>query len=124
MLFEFCQWAIGRFKLPARRHIRLYRGVDSVGEFCTLGAGMGRDILVRLNNIVSFAGDRTQAGQLGAYILETEVPVVKLIFFNDLLPRHPLRGEAEYLVIGETYRVRLTVCIRSGGRCIRTQAGL
>jgi hypothetical protein len=109
LLFEFCQWAIARFKMPACRHIRLYRGVDNVGEFCALGAANGREILVRLNNIVSFSSDRTHAGQFGAYILETDVPVVKLLFFNDLLPRHPLRGEAEYLVIGGNYRVRLTV---------------
>lgn len=109
LLFEFCQWVIARFKTPSRRHIRLYRGVDNVGEFCTLGPGNGREVLVRLNNIVSFSSDRTHAGQFGAYILETEVPVVKLLFFNDLLPCHPLRGEAEYLVIGGNYRVRLTV---------------
>jgi hypothetical protein len=34
---------------------------------------------VRFNNIVSFT-DRRRASEFGAYILEVEVPMVKLIF--------------------------------------------
>ncbi|MDD2769775.1 MAG: NAD(+)--dinitrogen-reductase ADP-D-ribosyltransferase [Methylococcus sp.] len=109
LLYEFCQWAIARFKLPARSHLKLFRGVYNVGEFCELGVRKGGERLVRLNNIVSFTSDRTQAGQFGTYILETDVPIVKLLFFNDLLPRHPLRGEAEYLVIGGNYNVKLSM---------------
>ncbi|MDD1631991.1 MAG: NAD(+)--dinitrogen-reductase ADP-D-ribosyltransferase, partial [Methylococcaceae bacterium] len=30
-----------------------------------------------------------------------------LVFFNELLPRHALHGESEYLVIGGDYRVKV-----------------
>jgi hypothetical protein len=38
-------------------------------------------------------------------ILTARVPVHKIVFFNTLLPVHPLKGEGEYLVIGGEYRV-------------------
>lgn len=33
------------------------------------------------------------------------LPLVKILFYNDLLARHPLKGEAECLVIGGEYEV-------------------
>jgi hypothetical protein len=96
--------------------MRLYPGVDNVGEFCALGAGNGREVLVRLNNIVSFTGDRTHAGQFGAPILEIEVPVVKLLFFNDPLPRHPC---AEKPSIWKAYGIRNPVHLDRGWPMIR-----
>jgi NAD+--dinitrogen-reductase ADP-D-ribosyltransferase len=54
---------------------------------------------------VSFSFSRERADEFGAWILKAEVPVVKLLFFNDLLPRHPLKGEGEALVIGGDYLV-------------------
>ena len=36
------------------------------------------------------------------------MPLPKILFFNDLLRHHPLRGEAEYLVIGGDYRVKMS----------------
>ena len=38
---------------------------------------------------------------------EAHVPTEKM-FFNDLLPRHDLKGEAEYRVIGDDYRVSVS----------------
>jgi len=105
LLYEFCQWAIERFGIPARRHITLYRGVNRIDK-SALNEGRQETVL-RLNNLVSFTDRRETAGEFGIHILETEVPVVKLLFFNELLARHPLRGEAEYLAIGGHYRVRI-----------------
>jgi NAD+--dinitrogen-reductase ADP-D-ribosyltransferase len=62
----------------------------------------------RLNNVVSFTDSREMAGQFGSYIIETRVPLVKILFFNELLACHPLRGEAEYLAIGGDYQVRIS----------------
>ncbi|OYV72222.1 MAG: hypothetical protein B7Z70_15230 [Acidithiobacillus ferrivorans] len=39
-------------------------------------------------------------------IIEAEVPVVKVLCFNELLIPHTLQGESEYLVIGGDYRVK------------------
>jgi NAD+--dinitrogen-reductase ADP-D-ribosyltransferase len=65
--------------------------------------------VLRLNNLVSFTNDRTIACQFGDYILEAMVPVVKLLFFRDLLPRYPFQGEGEYLVVGGDYRVTVAL---------------
>jgi NAD+---dinitrogen-reductase ADP-D-ribosyltransferase len=61
--------------------------------------------LIRLNNLVSFSCDRSIADCFGDTILTVRVPVCKVLFFNDLMRSHPLKGEGEYLVIGGEYRV-------------------
>ena len=107
LLYEFCQWMIERFRFPALRHKTLYRGVNSLDEYGLLQNQGNKNKVVRLNNIVSFTDRRSIASEFGAYILEVEVPMAKLIFFDGLLPRHALHGEAEYLVVGGDYRVRI-----------------
>ena len=111
LLYEFCQWSLARWFRPGRHHITLYRGVNDFRED-TLLRGQSRprsgQALVRLNNVVSFTVQRSIACEFGDTILETQVPMVKILFFNDLLPRHPLKGEAEYLVIGGDYRVTVS----------------
>jgi NAD+--dinitrogen-reductase ADP-D-ribosyltransferase len=109
LLYEFCQFVIERFGIPSGRHIRLYRGINSLDGYPPVERGDGRRRLLRLNNIVSFTGRRAIASEFGAYILEAEVPVVKLLFFNELLPQHPLKSEAEYLAIGGYYRVGISL---------------
>jgi len=107
LLYEYCQWVIERFRVPAAAHKTLYRGVNGLDDHGWLEDGGKNRKIVRFNSIVSFTDRRGIASEFGAYILEVEVPMVKLIFFNDLLPRHGLRGEAEYLVIGGDYRVKV-----------------
>jgi NAD+--dinitrogen-reductase ADP-D-ribosyltransferase len=110
LLYEFCQWSLARW-WPGQRHLMLYRGVNGFGEDALLNGeapprrGRAR---IRLNNVVSFTARREIACQFGDTILEARVPTAKILFFNDLLPRHALRGEAEYLVIGGDYRVTVS----------------
>jgi NAD+--dinitrogen-reductase ADP-D-ribosyltransferase len=104
LLYEFCQWVLARRRIPGR-HIILYRGVNDFIEHPLIRKNRGREIIVRLNNLVSFTADRSVACEFGDTILEVRVPKVKIVFFSELLPRHPLKGEAEYLVIGGDYRV-------------------
>ena len=108
LLYEFCQWAIARFRAPNTRHLLLFRGVDCLDQLRPTANGKGREGVTRLNNIVSFTNSRETAGEFGRYIIEARVPAVKLLFFNELLTCHPLRGEAEYLAIGGDYRVRIS----------------
>lgn len=108
VLYEFCQWSIRRWFRPGRHHVTLYRGVNDFREINLLrGQSRPRSgpALVRLNNLVSFTAHRSIACEFGDSILEAHVPAEKILFFNDLLPRHALKGEAEYLVIGGDYRV-------------------
>lgn len=107
LLYEFCQWAIQRFHPATSQHLTLYRGVDSLANYPTLAPGHSAPFVVRMNNVASFTSQREIAERFGAHVLEIRVPAVKLLFFNELIPRHALRGEAEYLAIGGDYWVRL-----------------
>ena len=104
LLYEFCQMMLTRWHEPGR-HVALYRGVNDFTEHCVVHNDNNGDIIVRMNNLVSFTHHRSIACQFGDYLLAVRVPKVKIVFFSDLLPRHSLKGEAEYLVIGGDYRV-------------------
>ena len=58
-----------------------------------------------LNNLNSFTNDRDRADEFGEYILEAKIPLVKLLYFPELLPGR-LKGESENLVIGGVQQVR------------------
>lgn len=107
LLYEYCQWVIERFQFPAATHKTLYRGVNSL-DACRLSRFSGNhQKIIRLNSLVSFTDRPGIASEFGSYILEANVPMAKLVFHNELLPHHALRGEAEYLVIGGDYQVKL-----------------
>jgi NAD+--dinitrogen-reductase ADP-D-ribosyltransferase len=117
LLYEFAQWSLGRWAELRQggteqgapdgdgRGWRLYRGVNDFAEHPIVERIDRRRVVVRLNNLVSFTSERDIAGWFGSYILEARVPWPKILFFNRLLPRHPLKGEGEVLVIGGDYRV-------------------
>jgi NAD+--dinitrogen-reductase ADP-D-ribosyltransferase len=108
LLYEFCQWQLDRWRQRRRRHVTLYRGVNDFTEHRLIREEGGRHAVVRLNNLVSFTPERHIADEFGDYILEACVPTVKIVFFNELLARNPLKAEAEYLVIGGDYRVKVS----------------
>ncbi len=105
LLYEFAQWSLARFS-PDLVVVPLYRGVNEFDEHPIVERIDRRNVIVRVNNLVSFSGERDIAGWFGSVILEAAVPVCKIAFFNALLPQAPLKGEGEYLVIGGDYRVR------------------
>lgn len=114
LLYEFCQWTIRRgwpdAPMPAwASHIRLYRGVNDFAEHHVVARIDRRTAVLRLNNLCSFSIDRDIAGQFGDYILDAWVPLAKVIFFRDILPRYPFQGEGEYLVVGGDYRVGVSL---------------
>lgn len=108
LLYEFCQWSVRRL-YPVRTHLQLYRGVNDFAEHLIVRRDDKRTAVIRLNNLVSFTDDRGFASQFGDMILTARVPLVKLVFFRELLPRYPFQGEGEYLVIGGDYRVSVSV---------------
>lgn len=105
LLYEFCQWTLARLS-PDRRHWLLFRGVVDFSEHQVVERLDRRQLVLRLNNLVSFTAHRDIATWFGDTILETAVPLSKVLFFNELLPRHALKGEGEVLAIGGDYRVR------------------
>lgn len=108
LLYEFSQWTLGRRSDPVRRYCLLFRGVNDFDEHQIIERLDKRTVIVRLNNLVSFTADRDVATWFGDIIMEARVPFEKILFFNTLLPHHPLKGEGEVLVIGGDYRVRAT----------------
>ena len=89
------------------RHLTLYRGVNHIDEHEVLErCGRGR-YRVLLNNLNSFSASSERSEEFGDYILEVSVPLPKIFFFNRLLPGM-LKGEDEFVVIGEVYEVAIS----------------
>lgn len=107
LLYEFSQWVLRHFAAVGRKHLTLYRGTNDLHDQQLLQQLDKRTSIVRLNNLLSFTAHREIADEFGDTIIEVEVPVVKILFFNDLRSPCLLQGEAEYLVIGGDYRVRM-----------------
>lgn len=108
LLYAFCQWTLTRFFFTGRHHVTLYRGCNDFDEHPVVEHVGKHEVVVRLNNLVSFTSERDVAETFGDRILEARVPLVKILFFNRLLSDHPLKGEGEYLVIGGDYRVKVS----------------
>lgn len=109
LLYEFCQWSLGRFHYPGQHHVTLYRGTNDYRENLLVERKSKHHIIVRLNSLISFTSERDVAECFGDIILKIRVPKVKILFFKDLLPRHPLKGEEEFMVIGGDYEA-VTSC--------------
>ncbi len=104
LLYEFCQWSLPRWH-GKNRHLRLYRGINDFSEDGILQKNPCNEIILRMNNLVSFTAQRNIACEFGDYLLDVNVPKVKILFYSELLLEHALKGESEYLVIGGDYRV-------------------
>jgi NAD+---dinitrogen-reductase ADP-D-ribosyltransferase len=108
VLYEFCQWMLTRFHAGGKRHVRLFRGTNDMREYQLVRTLPGREAIIRLSNLVSFTSRPDIADEFGDTLIEASVPLPKILFYNGLLLSHPLRGEAEYLVIGGDYRVKMS----------------
>ena len=114
LLYTYCQYELVR-QHPEETHLTLYRGINRIGEHdvfddlesCALCSFDGRPRRVLLNNLNSFTSHRERACEFGDYILEAQVPLPKVFFFNGLLPGM-LKGEDEWVVIGGVYEVGIS----------------
>jgi NAD+--dinitrogen-reductase ADP-D-ribosyltransferase len=107
LLYTYCQYEIGRL-YPRQSHLRLYRGINRVQEHEVLHQPSKQTYILLLNNLNSFTHNRYRAEEFGDYILEAEIPLVKILYFPELIPG-TLKGENEYLVIGGVYQVTLSI---------------
>jgi NAD+--dinitrogen-reductase ADP-D-ribosyltransferase len=107
LLYSYCQYEIQR-RLPDQKHITLYRGVNRIDEHEVLAQPKKRHYILVLNNLNSFTDNRERADEFGDYILEAQIPLVKLVFLPGLLP-DTLKGENEYLVIGGVSEVKMSL---------------
>lgn len=104
-LYEYCQWSLERFGTPAGRHLSLWRGSNDCECQLLQGRLKDRQCTLRLNNLLSFSHASETAEPFGDWLLQAQVPRVKLLFFPGLLADRVLRSEGEHLVIGGNYRV-------------------
>lgn len=109
LLYEYCQYELVHAS-PAPHTIVLYRGTCDASEHSVLEQISRRELVVRLNNLVSFTSNEERAWEFGSTVWQVNVPLSKIFFFSDLLPGSIMKGEGEYLVIGGEYRVRQVMC--------------
>lgn len=110
LLYEYCQYAARRFALAGAqrlpRIIPVWRGINSLQEHRVISGSLReRRAIVHLNNVVSFSLSREHAETFGDWVLCTDVPVQKLIFFPGLLGRSLLAGEGEVIALGGEYEI-------------------
>lgn len=103
LLYTYCQYELARQR-PGETHLSLFRGVNRMAAHETLEVLDRHRRVVLLNNVSSFTPERERASEFGDLILETRVPLPKIVFYQHLLPGLP-RGEDEYGVIGGVYEV-------------------
>jgi len=106
LLYEYCQWSLRRFRAIGPRFVRLWRGTNHFEEQQVSGSLRQPHCVLRLNNLVSFSLSQERAEEFGDWILETEVPTAKMLFFPGLLGDPVLMSEGECLVIGGKFQVR------------------
>lgn len=106
LLYTYCQYELARL-FPGQAHLALYRGVNRLDDHEVLDEGADGRRTVLLNSLNSFSGSRERAGEFGDFILETQVPLAKIVFYHRLLPG-VLRGEDEYVAIGGVAEVAVS----------------
>lgn len=107
LLYSYCQYELA-LKYAERQHIQLYRGINRIDSYEILKRNSKSQATVLLNNLNSFTSNYERANEFGDYILETDVPWQKILFYSDLLPGM-FSGEEEMLVIGGVYKVNITL---------------
>lgn len=105
LLYTFNQYELGR-RLPTERWLTLFRGQNNLADHEVLEKLPERRAWVRLNNLCSFTDDRERAWEFGSTVWEARIPLPRIFFASELLPRSILKGEREYLVVGGETLVR------------------
>jgi len=105
LLYSYCQFELAR-KFGNQTHITLYRGCNNISDYETFDKLNDGQRTVLLNNLNSFSASQERADEFGDHIMEVKIPLSKISFYNALMPGM-LASEAEYVVIGGLYKIRL-----------------
>ena len=105
LVYSYAQFEL-KNRYPNMGSITLYRGCNDLEEYEILARQSKTELTVLLNNINSFSSSRERADEFGDHVMEVEIPISKIAFYNALLPG-VLSGEDEYVVVGGVYDVRL-----------------
>jgi NAD+--dinitrogen-reductase ADP-D-ribosyltransferase len=102
----YARYAFDRMKGSARTNAiysqldLLYRGQNDAADHEILETVGPREAWVRLNNLCSFTDDRERAWEFGSTVWEARIPIPRIFFASEFLPRSILKGEREHLVVG------------------------
>ncbi|MEH6826089.1 MAG: NAD(+)--dinitrogen-reductase ADP-D-ribosyltransferase [Motiliproteus sp.] len=131
LVYSYCQYELSQprqnSKNPNRSptHLTLYRGINRLEQLERMDQQLERidrpleqidkplaqnetaqqELPVLLmNNLNSFSLDPERASEFGDRVVKIQVPIQKVLCFDQLFPGL-LKGEGEYLVVGGLYRV-------------------
>lgn len=108
LLYTYTQCILETFFRKKLPKITLYRGVNDLSEHLVVKEYDPSHLCIEQNSLVSFTADRNIASQFGDYILQSEIPYTKVVFFSEVLPGLSFAGENEYLVLGGRYDTNVT----------------
>lgn len=105
LLYSYCQYELTR-QSDGHAHVRLFRGTNNLDEYEILQRDAKKRAVMLLNNLNSFSASHERACEFGDQLIETDVPLAKIVFYRGLLPML-LGEEDEYMVIGGVYAVEI-----------------
>jgi len=103
LLYTYTQVVMETFYSDELPKLTLYRGVNDLSEHLVVKELENKRVCIEQNSLVSFTSDRDIASQFGDYILTSQIPYTKIVFFSEVLPNIRFNGEKEYLVLGGRY---------------------
>jgi NAD+--dinitrogen-reductase ADP-D-ribosyltransferase len=103
LLYTYTQTIIETFYKDKMPKYTLFRGVNNLDEHLIIQEYDKKNLCIEQNSLVSFTSDREIASQFGDYILTSDIPYTKVVFFSEVLPSLSFVGESEYLVLGGRY---------------------
>jgi NAD+--dinitrogen-reductase ADP-D-ribosyltransferase len=101
LLYCYCQYELHR-QYRDCQHLTLYRGSNDIEKIRFEGASDNGNPLLLLNNLNSFSSDIERASEFGDQVFLIEVPLSKIVFYAELIPKY-LKTENEYIVLGGVY---------------------
>lgn len=104
LLYTYCQYELVR-QFPLQAHITLYRGSNDIEKIELAGTSAEGITTLLLNNLNSFSTDMQRASEFGDKVISIEVPLSKIVFYSELIPKY-LKAENEYIVLGGVYECR------------------
>ena len=108
LLYTYTQCILKTFYADKLPKLTLFRGVNDLSEHLVVKEYDKTRLCIEQNSLVSFTSDRDIASQFGDYILTSEIPFTKIVFFSEVLPSLSFVGEKEYLVLGGRYDSTVT----------------
>lgn len=105
LVYSFVQYELNR-RYPGVSRLRLYRGFNAADAHELLSHESDGCAMLLLNNLSSFSLDRERADEFGDRVIEVCVPLSKIFCMYGLIPGLP-RGEAEAMVLGGVYALKL-----------------